>query len=353
MYSAERLETYACFRETLRVNGPAALHDSLTGLLARPYILRFIRQLIAEGTPFSLAILDLDNFKLVNDRYGHHIGDLLLSAVAETLEDCLGDAGFVGRIGGDEFLLVNLRDLSYDAAHRFFDGIYNGRQVFRRTYRLESVEVYATATVGCTAFPQDAGSYDALFQLADKTLYRGKVKGRNCFILYVEQKHRDIQIRSLAGQNLCETFRAMAEGFDCAGDYLVKLRRAFDPLRQGFFLQRLWLLDGGGTLRDVEDGGALGCAEFPAELRGAGLLALSGQQEMPRAGTALCEALRAAGMESALLVRVGREHEALGCLVFCPEKHTSRVWQDKECAAAFFLSRLLAEELRKDRSALS
>ena len=52
-------------------------------------------------------------------------------------------------------------------------------------------------------------------------------------------------------------------------------------------------------------------------------------------------------MASALIARVGSEGEALGCLIFCPEAHTSRIWQDKECAAAFILSHMLAQELRR------
>lgn len=347
VYEKEQLSAYPFFGELLRSSGLASLHDSLTGLIARPCILGLLRELISRSTPFSLAIMDLDNFKNVNDRFGHQTGDLLLAHVAGALRAYVGDAGLVGRFGGDEFLIVNLRDTDYDSVHTFFDGMYDGTSVLRRTVELPGASVYVTATVGCACFPTDAADYDALFQLADKTLYRGKAKGRNCFILYVPAKHRNIQIRSLAGSSLCETFRAMAESFDGCRDALEKLRRAFAPMRQTFFLQRLWWLSGRGELLDVEDGAVLHSASaFPTALLADGMLALTGPEELERLPAGLCTALREAGMDSVLLVRVGREQERLGCLVFCPEARTLRVWQDKECATAFILSRMLAQELR-------
>ena len=349
MYEKERLNGYPYFRELLCSNGLAAIHDSLTGLIARPCILGFIRDLISRKIPFSLAIIDLDNFKAVNDRWGHHVGDLLLAHVADALCACLGEAGIAGRFGGDEFLLVNLRDTGYEAAHRFFDRMYDGGEVFRRSVSLEGASVYVTATVGCAAFPRNAEDYDTLFQLADKTLYRGKTKGRNCFILYVEQKHRDIRIPALAGRGLCDSFRAMAEGFDGADELSEKLRRAFVPIRQTFFLQRLWYLKAGGGLIDLESGATLGSAALPAALLADGMLAVPGPEEREKLPAPLRDALCAAGMESALLARVGREEERFGCLIVCPEAHTRRVWQDKECATAFILSRMLAEELRLRR----
>ena len=131
MYETRQLEAYPYFRAQLGENSLSQLHDSLTGLLMRQCILGFIRALIDEGRPFSLAILDLDNFKNVNDRWGHTIGDELLARIALDLRAYLGDAGFVGRLGGDEFLLVNLRDHSYDEVHRFFDGMYDDMKLLR------------------------------------------------------------------------------------------------------------------------------------------------------------------------------------------------------------------------------
>ena len=348
MYETRQLEVYPYFRAQLRDSSLPQLHDPLTGLLMRQCILGFIHALIDEGTPFSLAIFDLDNFKNVNDRWGHSIGDELLARIALDLRDYLGDAGFVGRLGGDEFLLVNLRDLSYDEAHLFFDGMYDDKRVFRRTLTLGQAEIYVTATAGCAAFPQDADNYDALFQLADKTLYRGKAKGRNCFILYVAQKHRDIQIRALNSHSLCDTFRGMAEGFDSACELLTKLQGAFVPVRQSFYLQRLWLLEDDGLLLDVDSGEELGRVKFPELLRTFDMLPVGTGEDMAKLG-ALGALLTVEGMDSALFTRVGGEEERFGCLVFCPEAHTLRVWQDKECAAAFILSRMLAQELRRGK----
>ncbi|MBQ7305434.1 MAG: GGDEF domain-containing protein, partial [Clostridia bacterium] len=83
--------------------------DSLTGLVSRKYMIGFIQHLIENGVPFTLALLDLDNFKFINDTYGHKIGDGVLAGLAGDLEKYLEDYGIAGRYGGDEFLIINFR----------------------------------------------------------------------------------------------------------------------------------------------------------------------------------------------------------------------------------------------------
>ena len=105
MYASDYLSRYSFFRQALETAPLTAMHDSLTGLIARPYILRFIESLIAAGTPFAMAMVDLDNFKSINDNYGHRTGDEMLSSVAASLTRYVGESGVVGRYGGDEYVI--------------------------------------------------------------------------------------------------------------------------------------------------------------------------------------------------------------------------------------------------------
>ena len=130
MYSAEYLARYPFFRELLQTAPLSAVHDSLTGLIARPHILRFIRSLIDVKTPFVLGIIDLDNFKSINDNYGHRTGDEMLALVAGQLRSFFGEDGVVGRYGGDEFLFVYFGCTDYDGLHRFLDDMYLTDTVF-------------------------------------------------------------------------------------------------------------------------------------------------------------------------------------------------------------------------------
>jgi len=347
MYTERYLAGYPFFEELMQSTDLEPMHDSLTGVLSRPYLLRFVRDLVQRGTPFRLAIVDLDNFKGVNDHYGHHVGDRVLESLASGLRAYVGQSGVVGRFGGDEFLVVTLQNVSYEEAHRFYKGLFDSGEVFRRSLEMEGRNIFATATVGSAAYPADADSFETLFTLADKALYRGKTKGRNCFILYVDSKHRALQFPAVSEDSLYETFRLMAEGFDAGGDITRRLALAFAPMRHGLSLAQLWYLDSAGRVWDVPDGTELGSAALPEVLRERAAFAVSDPKEFEADSGALFGHLRREELEAALFMRVGHISERFGCLVFCPEIHTRHVWLDRDYAAAFLLARMLAQYLRQ------
>ncbi|WP_407424955.1 GGDEF domain-containing protein [Treponema sp.] len=168
-------------------------NDFLTGLYTRDVIVDYAKHLIKNGSEFSLCLIDIDNFKNVNDNYGHTTGDHVISFLANKLKESFGNRGVVGRFGGDEFMVVIPEITEYDAVwsllrevHKSVDGIQTP----------DAQNFYLTCTFGLSRFPEDAGDYDSLFELTDKALYRGKIKGRNCFIIYLEAKHKNIQLHS-------------------------------------------------------------------------------------------------------------------------------------------------------------
>ena len=141
-----------------------------------------------------MGILDIDNFKLVNDNYGHKVGDECLKSIASNLADYIGEDGLVGRFGGDEFVIIYFKDTEYDAVHEYIERLYDVGTIIRRRLCVDDVSFFVTATIGCASFPKDSTNYEDLFLKIDKALYRGKTKGRNCFIIYVESKHKDIEV---------------------------------------------------------------------------------------------------------------------------------------------------------------
>ena len=304
MYTSEYLSRYPFFSDLLETMSLPSIHDSLTGLIARPFILRFIQALIAEGRPFAAAIVDLDNFKSINDNYGHHA---FLDAM-------------------------------------FFDG-----DVFRRDRLIRGRTIFSTATVGCAVYPKDAGSFDELFALIDKLLYRGKSKGRNCFILYVPAKHDRLEIPSLARRNLYDTFRAMGQSFDGGADIWEKLRLSFVPIRENLRMYGLFHIDAENRLFDAQSGEELARIEPPEPLIRNGLFAACGLDELSRCCPSFSAILAGLGFDSVLLSELSCAGESFGFLAFCPEVHTLHIWQEHECAAAFFLSHMLARELASDR----
>ena len=178
MYTYDDLKKYEYFKD---IDMNYAL-DSLTGVLSRANVLGFAKHLVDTETPFMMGILDIDNFKLVNDNYGHMVGDECLKSVASNFAAYVGEDGVVGRFGGDEFVVIYFKSQSYDDIHDYIEKMMNEGNIVRRKITVGDIGFYVTGTIGCATFPYDAKTYDDLFIITDKALYRGKTKGRNCFV---------------------------------------------------------------------------------------------------------------------------------------------------------------------------
>lgn len=147
--------------------------DYLTKLPNRRLVLAKIGQLIEQKKSFYIALADIDHFKDVNDRFGHVKGDEILIRLAEILNSAVGDGGFVGRWGGEEFLIV----LETDRA----DTILERADGIRRAvgeYLHEDIGKNITVTIGLCRYRENI-SMDITIANADKALYQGKVAGRN------------------------------------------------------------------------------------------------------------------------------------------------------------------------------
>jgi diguanylate cyclase (GGDEF)-like protein len=162
-----------------------ASHDDLTGLPNRVLILEHIDAMLIgsrrTGRPVALMFLDLDQFKLVNDSLGHAVGDELLVVAAERIGNCVRDGDIVGRISGDEFLVI-ADGLDAAGAARLADRV---RRVLSTAFVLEAGEVFISVSIGITvAFGSDVDGAATLIQEADTAMYRSKDAGRNAVTLY-------------------------------------------------------------------------------------------------------------------------------------------------------------------------
>ncbi len=167
--------------------------DELTQVYERGVITSYADHLIQKKIPFVFAILDVDNFKFINDNYGHLTGDEVLQTVAKSLKELVKDKGVVGRYGGDEFIFVFPNITEYDDTWKLgYDLIKSPPSLVFKSVSNLSISY----TLGMSRFPLNTSNLDDLFTLADKALYRGKMKGRNCFIIYLPEKHKDINLLS-------------------------------------------------------------------------------------------------------------------------------------------------------------
>ncbi|MBR0033358.1 MAG: GGDEF domain-containing protein [Treponema sp.] len=167
--------------------------DSLTGAYERYATENFVRALIAENRPFSMLLVDGDNFKNVNDGYGHKVGDLVIKRIADKLRDAFGDKCILGRFGGDEFYVIMPDVVEYKEV---WQSCHNAFVEFQKFSVPGYPSIFITITIGLSRFSTDGNKFEELFEKADKALYRGKQKGRSCFIIYLDEKHKNIKIHS-------------------------------------------------------------------------------------------------------------------------------------------------------------
>lgn len=177
--------------------------DSLTKIYTRDVIVSHVDKLISENRKFALIVIDLDNFKYINDGYGHLFGDNVLLHYATALTKIFEGRGILGRYGGDEFFGVLEDFKDYDDTWRFLHDILS---VPNNLGDEKLNQLGITCTIGCARFPKDATKIDDLFNLADKALYRGKMKGRNCFIIYLPEKHANINLKTERDKVVSSTY---------------------------------------------------------------------------------------------------------------------------------------------------
>ena len=186
-----------------------AHHDALTELPNRALFMDRLRQAVAQAARGSgkvaVLMLDLDNFKHVNDNLGHTAGDRLLVEVAGRLRRCVRASDTVARLGGDEFAvvqpLVSSPEQAAALAHR-------ARAALSEPLEIDGRSVHAGASVGVTLFPDDADDLDALLRNADLALYRAKSNARRPVAFYAEDLGRRAEERLAAVDGLR---RALAE----------------------------------------------------------------------------------------------------------------------------------------------
>ena len=160
-----------------------AYYDELTGLATRRLVETRVGELLAGDSPgkFALVFFDVDDFKNINDYYGHAVGDALLKHFAQRIGFHLRDTDLLGRISGDEFLLL-LNPVQGEAEIAEFISALLER--LKAPYNIDGSEVFASASIGVSCFPDHGRTYDALCQNADIAMYRAKSKTKGTFAVF-------------------------------------------------------------------------------------------------------------------------------------------------------------------------
>jgi diguanylate cyclase (GGDEF)-like protein len=146
--------------------------DSLTGLLNKREFLVQLHEELRSGRPFALALLDIDNFKLLNDTYGHLSGDKALLTLVSILKERLRHDDLVGRFGGDEFIIILRGCPQEETCLRIYEYISHV------SVPLDGDNIEFAISMGVAFFPKDGSTSEALMEAADKRLYQAKREGK-------------------------------------------------------------------------------------------------------------------------------------------------------------------------------
>lgn len=175
-----------------------AYHDALTGLPNRRlFRKRFgVAKERADRNKYKLGIMliDLDRFKIINDTLGHHVGDLLLREVAEMIERVVTSAlpnsemntRVVARLGGDEFIVLVENILTSEQLSEVAEQLIDR---FQKPFIVDDLELYTTASIGMSVYPDDGADIDTLTRCADIAMYKAKEQGKNQSVMYNQSIH--------------------------------------------------------------------------------------------------------------------------------------------------------------------
>lgn len=173
----------------------AAHHDPLTGLPNRLALERLminsIESASSESELLAICFLDLDEFKYVNDQFGHKVGDLTLQCVADRLRNIIRVKDSVVRLGGDEFLLLLGGFQTRTQVEALLTRII---LTLQGPVRIGGSQVSVGASIGVTLFPFDNGEVSSLLEHADQAMYQAKMDGKNCWKFYQSTQTPDIPL---------------------------------------------------------------------------------------------------------------------------------------------------------------
>ena len=185
---------------------------------------------------------------------------------------------------------------------------------------------------------------DTLFEQIDKTLYRGKTKGRNCYIIYVEEKHRDIEIKNLARSGICSSMQNLIRQFELVPTLPDQLRSVMPFLMEQLNVSDLYLVRPDGHICAVRDTSFSDTVSGLDHFLYDDFFSTNRTGELQTVCPSFYAMLKRHAFETVLIVRVAMDMNQYGYLM-CAEPRSMRIWQEEECALVYFLAKLVASRL--------
>ena len=191
--ATERIISENKIRQANKELSDLVFSDTLTGLINRKPFIDLLDKNISrhqrENKKLALLFLDIDNFKNVNDIYGHEIGDEVLIKFSETLKKCVRGNDIIGRFGGDEFILCieNINSVN--------DALHVSKEIniaFSKKIEVDSKQIFMGTSIGVAVFPDDGINAEELIKNSDMAMYKAKKIRKNCSYVYNAPLKREL-----------------------------------------------------------------------------------------------------------------------------------------------------------------
>lgn len=169
-----------------------AYHDTLTGLPNRMALKNKLNKILSGSLPNihngALMFLDVDNFKFINDTYGHGVGDEVLREIGYRLKSIENDNTFVGRLGGDEFIIIANDINDIEQIKNLASYI---QDIFKNKFAVYDREIFLSTSIGIVLYPENGTKIDELLKNADSAMYKSKLYGRNRYMLFNKKMNEE------------------------------------------------------------------------------------------------------------------------------------------------------------------
>lgn len=323
--------------------------DAMLDMLNKKAIIEYAKQRLSHPELASyLVILDLDNFKMVNDTYGHMFGDTVLVAFTEIINKAMGNHGVVGRLGGDEILIVTNGIPNKAALRPFLREIRTNMEL---AYKGKLDGISLTCSIGAAAYPEHASSYEQTMVLADKMLYLAKDKGRNRYLIYTPELHQDYvnsnQHAAPGPKKPIKQYNNIGILQYMLSEYLIKQASCndyvFEQIGRSFRLSEVLCIYSRGTIgfRWTENGEGLRAEDmefldvddpFLDQVDENGLYLMDGRYLIQDDFPQLYEKLAARKIEAAIFYRMMKNGKPDGYVLFA-KHHQRQKWSEYETIA--------------------
>ncbi|MFI3176751.1 MAG: GGDEF domain-containing protein [Eubacteriales bacterium] len=351
--------------------------DLLTGCLNKGYFEEVMSKLLHERKEEQhvFIIIDLDNFKAINDNLGHYFGDIVLKEVSDKLRRIFRSADYIGRIGGDEFVVLMRSVHEQTIIERKVKEIIESLDI---TYKKSSLSYRITASVGVALIPDHGKEYTEIYQNADTALYRSKNLGKNNYSIYEEILGKcvmenktpiDVANRAISAhfnaQIAMETFQLLFENVDNDNslDMLLRHLGEYYQVSRCYVFERLegglncykntyeWCAEGVSAQSNrLQNVAVSSFGEIMDEMNEDGIYYSNDVAHIDCNKTR--DFLELQGIQSVLVTAV-KKNERVEYFLGFDDVVTKRMWQPVEISTLAYASKLISQYLQYKKALIN